>query len=79
MARLAENHRFHRFRVVENFNRLASLAPGRVDLGVGKAPLTCSLNDLIKTGKYNQVLEKWNLDSERIEKAAINPPGLPKS
>jgi len=58
---------------------LARLAPGRVDLGVDKAPLTSSINDLIKTRKYNQVLEKWNLDSERIEKAAINPPGLPKS
>jgi luciferase family oxidoreductase group 1 len=26
------------FKVAENFNQLASLAPGRVDLGVGKAP-----------------------------------------
>ena len=26
------------YKVAENFNMLASLAPGRVDLGVGKAP-----------------------------------------
>src|SRR5476649_898642 len=26
------------FKVAENFNQLASLAPGRVDLGIGKAP-----------------------------------------
>lgn len=26
------------YKVAENFNLLASLAPGRVDLGVGKAP-----------------------------------------
>ena len=41
-------------------------------------PLTTSLNDLIKGGKYLQVLDKWNLDSEAINKAATNPPGLPK-
>ncbi len=26
------------FKVAENFNQLASLAPGRVDIGIGKAP-----------------------------------------
>ena len=26
------------YKVAENFNLLAALAPGRVDLGVGKAP-----------------------------------------
>ncbi|VDR27492.1 luciferase family oxidoreductase, group 1 [Raoultella terrigena] len=26
------------YKVAENFNLLASIAPGRVDLGVGKAP-----------------------------------------
>jgi luciferase family oxidoreductase group 1 len=29
------------YKVAENFNMLASLAPGRVDLGVGKAPAAC--------------------------------------
>lgn len=41
-------------------------------------PLTTSLNDLIKDGKYHQILDKWNLDSEAINKAATNPPGLPR-
>ncbi|MDF3833646.1 ABC transporter substrate-binding protein [Cupriavidus basilensis] len=41
--------------------------------------LTTSLNDLIKNGKYNQVLDKWNLGSEAIHKSATNPPGLPKT
>lgn len=41
-------------------------------------PLTTSLNDLIADGKYHQILDKWNLDSEAINKAATNPPGLPK-
>ncbi|WP_244196192.1 ABC transporter substrate-binding protein [Paraburkholderia susongensis] len=42
-------------------------------------PLTIALNDLIAKGQYRAVLERWNLGSEAIEKAATNPPGLPKS
>jgi hypothetical protein len=29
------------YKVAENFNVLAALAPGRVDLGVGKPPVDC--------------------------------------
>ncbi|OLL31573.1 ABC transporter substrate-binding protein [Burkholderia sp. SRS-W-2-2016] len=43
------------------------------------APVTIALNDLIGNGQYRSVLERWNLGSEAIEKAATNPPGLPKS
>jgi polar amino acid transport system substrate-binding protein len=40
--------------------------------------LTTALNDLIKSGTYTHVLDKWNLGSEAISKASTNPPGLPK-
>ncbi|RQR71665.1 MULTISPECIES: ABC transporter substrate-binding protein [unclassified Burkholderia] len=40
-------------------------------------PITYAINDLIRNGKYQQVLGRWNLDSEAITKAATNPPGLP--
>lgn len=43
------------------------------------APLTLLLNDLIQNGKYTQVLDRWNLGSEAVDKARTNPPGLPKS
>ncbi|WP_168790518.1 ABC transporter substrate-binding protein [Paraburkholderia aromaticivorans] len=43
------------------------------------APLTVLLNDLIRSGKYTQVLDRWNLGSEAIDQAKTNPPGLPKS
>ncbi|MEK6348122.1 MAG: ABC transporter substrate-binding protein [Burkholderia sp.] len=43
------------------------------------APVTLLLNDLIKDGKYKQVLDRWNLGSEAIDTARTNPPGLPKS
>jgi polar amino acid transport system substrate-binding protein len=42
-------------------------------------PLTQLLNDLIADGKYRQVLDRWNLDSEAVDRAATNPPGLPKT
>lgn len=42
-------------------------------------PLTQLLNDLIEDGKYRQVLDRWSLDSEAIDRAATNPPGLPKT
>ncbi|HDR9882382.1 TPA: ABC transporter substrate-binding protein [Burkholderia cenocepacia] len=41
-------------------------------------PLTLVLNDLIKDGKYRQVLDRWSLASEAIDTAQTNPPGLPK-
>ncbi|ANB72427.1 ABC transporter substrate-binding protein [Paraburkholderia phytofirmans OLGA172] len=43
------------------------------------APLTLLLNDLIRSGKYSQVLDRWNLGSEAIDQARTNPPGLPRS
>ncbi|MBJ9880029.1 ABC transporter substrate-binding protein [Burkholderia cenocepacia] len=42
-------------------------------------PLTVALNDLIKSGRYQQVLDRWNLASEAIDQSRTNPPGLPKS
>ncbi|WP_024899981.1 ABC transporter substrate-binding protein, partial [Brucella rhizosphaerae] len=41
--------------------------------------LTLSLNELIKNGKYHQVLERWSLSSEAVDEAKTNPAGLPKS
>lgn len=48
------------------------------DAGLAEA-VTIALNDLIKSGKYGEVLKRWNLTSEAIEQARTNPPGLPKS
>ncbi|ONZ91565.1 transporter substrate-binding domain-containing protein, partial [Burkholderia cenocepacia] len=42
-------------------------------------PLTVALNGLIKSGRYQQVLDRWNLASEAIDQSRTNPPGLPKS
>lgn len=42
-------------------------------------PVQIALNALIEGGQYDAVLDEWGLDSERIEKSEINPPGLPAS
>lgn len=48
--------------------------------GAGLADaVTIALNDLIKDGKYGEVLKRWSLTSEAVDKSQTNPPGLPKS
>ncbi|GAA3875790.1 ABC transporter substrate-binding protein [Saccharothrix violaceirubra] len=42
-------------------------------------PVAEAIDHLIKTGKYQEVLDRWGLKNEAVEKAEINPPGLPKS
>jgi len=37
------------------------------------------LNAIIEGGEYDEVLDRWGLDSESISKSEINPPGLPKT
>ncbi|WP_323986966.1 ABC transporter substrate-binding protein [Microbacterium plantarum] len=42
-------------------------------------PVSIAINALIEGGQYDEVLETWGLESERIGKSEINPPGLPAS
>lgn len=48
--------------------------------GAGLADaVTVAINDLIASGKYGEVLSRWKVEAEAVEKAQTNPPGLPKS
>jgi polar amino acid transport system substrate-binding protein len=48
--------------------------------GAGLADaITVAINDLIADGKYGEVLRRWNVEAEAVDKAQTNPPGLPKS
>jgi polar amino acid transport system substrate-binding protein len=38
-----------------------------------------AINHTIENGTYQQVLDRWNLDSESVPTSEINPPGLPKT
>jgi len=42
-------------------------------------PVAIALNHLIENGQYDEVLEIWDLTSERVDESLVNPPGLPKS
>ncbi|MGR6742843.1 ABC transporter substrate-binding protein [Microbacterium sp. F1-18] len=42
-------------------------------------PVSIAINAIIEGGQYAEVLETWGLESERVEKSEINPPGLPAS
>jgi polar amino acid transport system substrate-binding protein len=46
------------------------------DNGLVKA-LAAALGELIKSGDYAKILARWNLTSEAVTAAEINPPGLP--
>jgi polar amino acid transport system substrate-binding protein len=41
--------------------------------------LTLATNDLIKSGAYAKILERWQLAEEALPESRTNPPGLPKS
>ncbi|GAA1297199.1 ABC transporter substrate-binding protein [Saccharothrix xinjiangensis] len=42
-------------------------------------PVAEAIDHLIETGKYAEVLDRWGLADEAVEKSEINPPGLPRS
>jgi len=41
--------------------------------------VTAALNHAFEDGSYAEVLERWGLQDEAIEKSETNPPGLPKT
>ncbi|AWS42119.1 ABC transporter substrate-binding protein [Streptosporangium sp. 'caverna'] len=41
-------------------------------------PVNEALNELIKNGKYAEVLKRWGLENEALPESLINPPGLPR-
>ncbi|WP_331376082.1 ABC transporter substrate-binding protein [Sinorhizobium chiapasense] len=48
--------------------------------GAGLADaITIAINDLIKNGKYSEVLKRWSVTDEAVDASQTNPPGLPKS
>jgi polar amino acid transport system substrate-binding protein len=42
-------------------------------------PVQLVLQSIIDDGTYAEVLDRWALTSEAVEKSEVNPPGLPKS
>ncbi|WP_155370905.1 ABC transporter substrate-binding protein [Catellatospora vulcania] len=46
------------------------------DSGLVQA-LAAALNELIRTGDYAKILDRWNLKNEAVATSEVNPPGLP--
>ncbi|XVV08690.1 transporter substrate-binding domain-containing protein [Actinoplanes sp. CA-131856] len=46
------------------------------DNGLVKA-YKAALDELIKSGDYKKILDRWNLANEAVDQGEINPPGLP--
>ncbi len=53
-------------------------ATTKKDSGLAE-PLADALNEVIDNGTYAQVLKRWGLSDEAVQKSEINPPGLPKN
>lgn len=65
------------YKVAENFNVLASLAPGRVDLGIGRAPgglprSTKALQRVTETGGAPDTLESKLIELEQLLRGALD-------
>ncbi|RKN03218.1 ABC transporter substrate-binding protein [Streptomyces radicis] len=52
-------------------------ATTKKDNGLVEA-LAAALNEVIENGSYGEVLDRWGLAGEAVEKSRINPPGLPR-
>ncbi|MFE2100274.1 MULTISPECIES: transporter substrate-binding domain-containing protein [unclassified Streptomyces] len=51
-------------------------ATTKKDSGLAK-PIADAINHLIKSGQYGKWLAAYNLSDEAVDKAEVNPPGLP--
>ncbi|MGJ7912637.1 LLM class flavin-dependent oxidoreductase [Neobacillus sp. LXY-1] len=64
------------YKVAENFNVLASLAPGRVDLGVGKAPGGLPLSTkALQDGRFDNHKDLWEklVDLKKFVTDSLEP------
>lgn len=59
--------------------------PGRSDVAVAvrkgsglAQPLALALNSAIEGGSYGRTLTRWQIGEEALDRAQVNPPGLPK-
>lgn len=41
------------------------------------APVAAAVNELIRSGRYAEVLQRWGLSAESVPRSEVNPPGIP--
>ncbi|GAA0373786.1 ABC transporter substrate-binding protein [Microbispora corallina] len=58
---------------------LQGLIAAMTQKGNGLAtPISEAVNELIKNGRYAEVLARWGLSAEAVPESLVNPPGLPR-
>ncbi|WP_069146103.1 ABC transporter substrate-binding protein [Rhodococcus erythropolis] len=70
--------------VVGQFSGAGEAALGQIGVLVKKdnglvQPISEAIDHLIENGTYEQVLERWKITNEAVDKSLVNPPGLPKT
>ncbi len=75
----SRSHQGHDQARRHRLRRLAADGRNRRDDEQGRRPCRCAspspLNDLIKNGKYGEVLKRWSLNAEAIDEAQDQPAG----
>ncbi len=70
--------------MIGQFSGAGEAALGQIGVLVKKdnglvQPISEAIDHLIENGTYEQVLERWKITNEAVDKSLVNPPGLPKT
>ncbi|MGA5300264.1 transporter substrate-binding domain-containing protein [Nucisporomicrobium flavum] len=68
--------------IIGTYSGAGSTLQGKIALTTKKGnglvnAYAAAVDELIRSGDYARILERWNLGSESVPKAEVNPPGLP--
>ena len=68
--------------IVGTWSGAGSTLQGKIALTTKKGSglveaYAAAVNELIKSGDYQKILDRWNLADETVDTSEINPPGLP--
>ena len=68
--------------IVGTWSGAGSTLQGKIALTTRKGSglveaYAAAVNELIKSGDYQKILDRWNLADETVDTSEINPPGLP--
>ncbi|MCY1139318.1 ABC transporter substrate-binding protein [Actinoplanes sp. Pm04-4] len=68
--------------IVGTYSGAGSTLQGKIAITTKKGSglveaYAAAINELIKSGDYQKILDRWNLANETVDTSEINPPGLP--
>jgi polar amino acid transport system substrate-binding protein len=68
--------------IIGTYSGAGSTLQGKIALATKKGnglveAYAAAVNELIKSGDYQKILDRWSLANETVDTSEINPPGLP--